>query len=274
MLLGIGSYTFGWAFSAAAAGCPGAMDIPGLLQRATELGVGVVQVADNAHPESLSAAQLDDLCQRAAEAGIELELGGRGLDPANLRRHILLSKSLNSRLLRFVIDGPGYAPDRPVIAVLLRTAVPELEDAGITLAIENHDRFRAAEFAGLIREVASPAVGICLDTANSFGALEGPAVVIGALAPLTVNLHLKDFRVCRVPYQMGFVVEGTPAGEGMLDVPATVAAVAAGERCRTAILELWTPPGACIEETLRREADWAGRSLAALRAMDPFRQPT
>ena len=43
--------------------------------------------------------------------------------------------------------------------------------------------------------------------------------VTRALAPHTLNLHLKDFTVRRVSHMMGFVVEGTPAGQGMLDVP-------------------------------------------------------
>ena len=264
MKLGIGTYTYGWAFAAH----PSSLTLAGLLDRACALGAAVVQIADNAQPDQLSTAALADLRRRAADSGLELELGGRGLTQANLDRFIELASLLGGRLLRFVIDAGDYRPEPPEIASRLRAALPRLRDRGVTLALENHDRFRAAEFVQIVQTVADPCVGICLDTVNSFGALEGPEVVVATMAPFTVNLHLKDFTIRRVPHQMGFVVEGTPAGEGRLDIPGTLAALAPHNRCRTAILELWTPPAATVSETLRQEEQWAERSMANLRCMN------
>lgn len=266
MKLGMGTYTYGWAFAEP----PPSLGLPDLLRRATALGASVVQIADNASPESLSNAALDDLRHQAADAGLELEVGGRGLTTAHLDRFVQVATRLGTRLLRFVIDAGDYRPDIPTVVSLLQQAVPQLRDHGLTLALENHDRLKAAEFAQIVNAVADPCVGICLDTVNSFGALEGPEVVIGCLAPLTVNLHLKDFAIRRVPYQMGFVVEGTCAGEGMLDIPRTVAAIARHGRCQSAILELWTPPETTRAETLRKEESWAERSMARLRATGAF----
>lgn len=266
MKLGIGTYTYGWAF----AGQPPSLTLAGLLDRACGLGAAVVQIADNAQPDQLSAAALADLRRRAADSGLELELGGRGLTQANLDRFIALTSLLGGRLLRFVIDAGDYRPELPDIISRLRTALPRLRDHGVTLALENHDRLRATEFAQIVQAVADPCVGICLDTVNSFGALEGPEVVVATLAPFTVNLHLKDFTIRRVPHQMGFVVEGTPAGEGRLDIPGTLAALASHNRCHTAILELWTPPAATVTETLRLEEQWAARSMANLRRLKRF----
>ena len=96
----------------------------------------------------------------------------------------------------------------------------------VALGIENHDRFTAQALAGMVQAAESPLVGICLDTVNSFGALEGPRVVVGTLAPWTVSLHIKDFAIRRVGHAMGFVVEGTPAGQGRLDVPWLLEALA------------------------------------------------
>ena len=64
----------------------------------------------------------------------------------------------------------------------------------------------------LSRRSQLPYVGICLDTVNSFGSLEGPEVVIETLAPYTVNLHIKDFDIRRTDHNMGFTIFGTPAG--------------------------------------------------------------
>ncbi|MBN2451398.1 MAG: sugar phosphate isomerase/epimerase, partial [Lentisphaeria bacterium] len=128
MKLGIGSYTYGWAFSEAAAGAGRGMDLPELIRRAGGLGVGVVQIADNAAPERLPEARLEALAEQAAEAGIELELGGRGLTRENLDRHLSVARHLGVSLLRFVIDGDAYRPPVGEVVTLLRQAVPRLRD--------------------------------------------------------------------------------------------------------------------------------------------------
>ena len=102
---------------------------------------------------------------------------------------------------------------------------------------------------------------------NSFGALEGPAVVVEALGPLTVNLHLKDFSIRRAGHKMGFAVEGTPAGEGRLDVPWLLGRLRAFGRDPNAILELWVAPEDDVERTVAKELEWAERSVANLRPL-------
>jgi sugar phosphate isomerase/epimerase len=140
------------------------------------------------------------------------------------------------------------------------------------LGIENHDRFSAAELRAIIQAIDSPQVGICLDTANSIGAGEDLSTVLTALADYTVNLHIKDFAIERLPYLMGFTVEGRPAGSGRLDVAALWRRMAQVPRCRSAIIELWTPPildasGAVdMEATVAKEAIWARISLQHVRA--------
>jgi hypothetical protein len=68
---------------------------------------------------------------------------------------------------------------------------------------------------------------------------------------------------------MGFTVSGTPAGCGMLDIPALVRMLAPFKRCRTAVLELWTPPEATLEETIRKEQGWASVSAKYLKPLFP-----
>jgi sugar phosphate isomerase/epimerase len=137
----------------------------------------------------------------------------------------------------------------------------------LILAVENHDRLRAAELVAIIRAVDCPRVGVCLDTVNNLGAAEGPAEVIRELAPLAVDLHLKDFTVRRHPTALGFVIEGTPAGEGRLDFAGLLGELRRAGRDPDAILELWTPPAADLEATIRREREWAERSLGFLRRL-------
>jgi sugar phosphate isomerase/epimerase len=151
--------------------------------------------------------------------------------------------------------------------------MPAFERARVTLAIENHDRLPARTFARILKKIDSEHAGICLDTVNSFGALEGPEAVVDALGPWTVNLHVKDFTIFRARHQMGFQIEGRPAGQGRLDVPwllqrLDVLGRSAGRKpLSTAIVELWTPPEETLAETIAKEARWAQASIAYLRQM-------
>jgi 3-oxoisoapionate decarboxylase len=266
MQLGISSFAYGWAASASRAGAPGhdlenPFDAQWLLDRATNFGLRLVQFGDNWPLHDLPADRLHALKQRAEQQRITLEVGARGLTDGRLRQYIDLTHCLNSRLLRFVIDGPGHEPTPTDVIRLLRQYGPVLEQTGVTLGLENHDRLLAAEFADIVAQVNSPNVGICLDTVNSMGAGEGLAEVVRTLAPHTVNLHLKDFGIRRLPHGMGFQIDGRPAGTGMLDIPALVAEVTKHGRCRTAVLEQWAVPESDPATTIETEAAWAEQSI-------------
>jgi sugar phosphate isomerase/epimerase len=121
--------------------------------------------------------------------------------------------------------------------------------AGVKLALENHDRFDSRTLAAIVVELGTEHAGVCLDTVNSFGALEGPAIVVPTLAPYTLSLHVKDFTVRRPPHQMGFVVEGCAAGAGRLDLPWILGVLRAAGRDVNAILETWVTPGPLDERS-------------------------
>jgi len=267
VLLGLGSYSFAWAI-----GVPGfpvrrPLDAFGLVGRAAEWKLPVVQIADNLPLDRLSEGDLGALRRLADRAGVALEVGMRGLREEAVLRHLDIAGTLGSPILRAVVDGPGFEPGPEEVVAILRRLVPALERAGVTLAIENHDRFPSAALAGMVRAAGSGRVGICLDTVNSFGALEGPAVVVETLGPLTVNLHLKDFVVRRAGHKMGFAVEGAPAGEGRLDIPWLVGRLRALGRDPNAILELWVPPEEDVEQTVSKELEWARRSVETVRPL-------
>lgn len=263
--LGIGSFTFPWAAGVAGHPPPRVLTPLDLLDRAVELGVKVVQICDNMPLHRLSAGAVRRLGDAAADRGIEIEVGTRGSGRAHLRGYLDLARRLKSRILRVVVDAKGDEPPREEIAGRLAGVMPEARKAGIVLAIENHDRLPAADFAWIVRAVGGPNIGICLDTVNSFGALEGPEAVVGVLAPLTVNLHLKDFTVTRTASQLGFSISGAPAGAGRLDVPWLLARLRAAGRDPNAIVELWPPFTGDLAATIRLEEDWARASVAFLR---------
>jgi sugar phosphate isomerase/epimerase len=267
MRLGIGSYTYGWAVGTAdhrPARAPGAAD---LVSRAVVLGVGVVQLCDNLPPQTWESRAVAELGACARDAGVNIEVGTRGSDPSHLRRFIEFARQLRSPVLRLVIDAAGDRPS-PAEAVRRLSQVREdLERAGVILAVENHDRFPAATLAEMVNELGTQ-FGVCLDTANSLGAAEGPDVVVETLGPLVVNLHLKDFAVVRLPHMQGFTVEGRALGEGMLDAGRVLRRLRElGRGGCTAVVELWTPPEPTEAATIEKEAAWAERSVRAARGI-------
>lgn len=266
MKLGLSTYTYSWAIGVAGYPPPQPLTAFDLLQRAVDLGVHVVQMADNLPLDRLSPGELDEFARQAALQGIGIEVGTRGIAPNHLRRYLALAQRFGSPILRVVIDTPDHHPSIAEAAEILTPLRPEFEAAGVVLAIENHDRFSARELAALVEQLG-PWTGICLDTVNSFGALEGPQVVVDILGPYTVNLHLKEFTIFRAWHNLGFTVEGRPAGQGRLNVPWLLAELEQYNRDCNAILEQWTPPEPDIADTIAKEARWAAESVAYLRTI-------
>lgn len=268
MRLGLSSYAYGWAI-----GVPGfpppemSLTPSGLLDRAATFGIHIVQIADNLPLGKLPGAQLDRLVHQAAEQKIDLELGVRGI--RTLPDDLALAARLGARVLRTVIDSEGHHPATPEIVARLRAVVPQCERLGLTLAIENHDRFKAVVLEQIFAEVDSPRVGLCFDTANSLGCMEGPDQLLATLGPRVVNLHIKDVCVRRLPHQFGFTVEGRPAGQGQLDLPALLSALGHPASGVSAILELWSVPAATPSATLQQEAEWVEQSIRYLRTLIP-----
>jgi sugar phosphate isomerase/epimerase len=267
MRLGIGSYAFAWSIGVPGHVPPRPMTAFDLVDMAAELGVRVVQICDNLPLHLLAEPEVDRLAGRAADRGIRVEVGTRGIQPEHLRQYLGLAVRLRSPILRVVVDTADHRPTHDEIVATLRPTLGELSDAGVCLAIENHDRFTARQFCEIVQRLSSPAVGICLDTVNSFGAMEGPEMVVAALAPWVVSLHLKDFQIRRADHQMGFVVGGRPAGQGRLNVPWLLEQLRAAGRDPNAILEQWPPPEATIDQTIAKEKAWARQSVTYLRTL-------
>jgi 3-oxoisoapionate decarboxylase len=255
MKLGVGSYAYAWAI-----GVPGhrpmqPLDAFGLLDRVAALGVRVVQICDNLPMSGWTAGEIDRLMGRGAELGLELEWGTAGLEVENLRFYLGLVRRFGGRFLRVVIDRAGDEPSPEEAVARLRSLLPELAEAGVRLAIENHDRFRCRTLAWMVEELGVEHAGICLDTVNSFGALEGPETVVKTLGRYTLSLHVKDFRIRRMSHRMGFELEGCPAGQGQLEVPWLLRELGSCPNPLNAVIETWVSPRGSLDETIARERE-------------------
>jgi 3-oxoisoapionate decarboxylase len=266
MKIGISTYTYTWAI-----GVPGYPEVESpmsavdLLKTAKKQGISVVQLCDNLSLHKLSLVELEKIRKTAEDFGIILEVGTRGVEPEHLRRYLDIAQFLSSKILRIILQKNDNYVHVDEAYELIKKVLPEFEDKRIYIAIENHERHRVEELVFLIKKLDSPYVGICLDTVNSFGALEGPEYVIQTLAPYTINLHFKDFEIKRLDHKMGFGVTGTPAGSGMLDIKFVVNELDKYGKDPNVILELWTPFSGTVEETIEKESKWANKSIEFLK---------
>ncbi len=279
MKLGINSYTFMWSigFQGANPAYPEQSAWPeqpltpmDLLEKACRLGLRLVQTGPNlAEFDWLTEAELDAFLRKARQAKIELELGTRGLDYEHLEKSIALAKRMGARLIRTLPEMDGqYINDARRILPAIRPVLPVLEREGLKLAIEN-GRIPCADLRAALDEINSPHVGVVLDMVNSLAVPEGWKEVTRLLAPHTMCLHYKDFTIRREWHMMGFVCEGAPAGQGMLDTGWLLEALKASPYDFNVIIELWPPEQATLEKTIALEQAWAEQSVAYLRKFIP-----
>ncbi len=274
MKLGINSYTFMWSigFRGANPAYPERMASSrkpltalGLLDKARQFGLRLVQTGPNLPFEDLPEAEQDEFIHKATDLGINLELGTRGLDAAHLSRSVALARRMGARLIRTLPElGGQYVASAEQIPPAVRQILPLLESAGVRLAIEN-GRIPAADLRAALDELNSPHVGVVLDMVNSLAVPEGWKEVTRLLAPHTMCLHYKDFTIRRAWHMMGFICEGTAAGEGLVEAAWLFEQLAASPHDYNVIIELWPPEQETLEESITLEQRWLEQSIAYLR---------
>jgi sugar phosphate isomerase/epimerase len=250
MAIGLSTYAFFWR----------KLSLHDMLKQTNELGCTVFQICDYPAVESLSAAELADLCDTAADLGIELELGTRGVAPEHLHRYLDLCKQLNATLLRSMLPGIGDA------VPMLKEAMPAFERQGVTVALETYEQVPTAELIRVVDAVDSDALGICLDPANCVAGLELPHDVVDRAAPYVKNMHIKDFAFARQAGWVGFTLAGCPLGEGLLDYDEMIAVVDPASRGINQIVEHWLPWQDDDETTCLIEAQWTQHSVNYMRS--------
>ncbi len=274
MKLGINSYTLMWAigFQGANPAYPERAARPrnpltalGLLETARQYGIRLVQTGPNLPFEDLTQAAQDEFIHKARDLGISLELGTRGLDADHLVISMGLARRMGARLIRTLPEiGGQYVPNASQILPAVKRILPALEREGIRLAIEN-GKIPAAELRAVLDEINSPYVGVVLDMVNSLAVPEGWKEVTRLLAPHVMCLHYKDFTIRRAWHMMGFICEGAPAGQGMVETEWLLEQLTASPYDYNVIIELWPPEQETLEQSIALERAWLEQSVAYMR---------
>jgi sugar phosphate isomerase/epimerase len=264
MKLGVGTYCYMWSIGVGDLRPTRPLTALGLLQKARELGVHLVQMGPNLPLDALPEAELVEFIERAREWQIEIELATRGLETDHLRAQLALCQRLDARLLRTIAELGGKSASPAEVVSHLRAILPDLERAGVKLGLENHGA-PAAELAWALDQLRSPHLGVVLDTVNSLQVSEGYKEVARILAPYTISLHAKEFYAERIWTMMGFVIGGKPVGQGQLDAPWLLQMLKSAGAVFNVIIELWPPQLGAPDESAALEQDWVRQSVAYLR---------
>ena len=181
---------------------PEGRGLEGFLVIAEELGARTIEIFEPWLAE-LDEAELARLKARLVRLGMTPVVSG-GLMMGPVERAIRIANALDAGVVRLGLttvlcgDRAALGAEWPMLVEsvrqALRAAAPGAADAGVRLAIENHQDFGSAELVAFCEE-AGPAVGICYDTGNSFPVAEAPLAFTTVVAPHVIHLHLKDYRV-------------------------------------------------------------------------------
>ncbi len=261
MKLGLSSYMYRWAVGTPNF-CPShPLPLSEMIGNAASLGCSLLQIADSSELVAMSKAQLIGLRGLAADHGVELQLGTTGATAAKLDVYLAIAIELKANIVRLVLHSPDIDPTPSLFRETLSRAAPAYLAAGVTIAVENYFLTASKDLAALMDQVNSPAVGICLDTANSIICQEWPMETVNILAPYARNVHVKDYRLVPHPDGTGGHLIGAPLGDGRLDIDALLAALRKiGRDDIAVILEQWCPRGPDEESTVQLETSWREQS--------------
>ncbi|MDQ0577697.1 TIM barrel protein [Agromyces albus] len=263
-MIGLGSYAFFWQQSDRV---PEPLDLIGALERTRELDVDLFQICDYAPLLMMSSAELHEAALAARRLGIRIELGTKGVSPGHLMTFLRLAERFDAGLVRSMIYAPGFRPSLDDAEKMLRQVMPAYEVEGVTLALETYEHVSTADLVGLVERVGSHRIGICLDPANVVAGLELPRDAVERCAPLTRNVHAKDFAFSRQEGWVGFTYSGAPMGEGLHDYAHLFAAVDPEARGVNEIVEHWLPWQGDPETTVQAEIAWTTTALDYLRSI-------
>jgi 3-oxoisoapionate decarboxylase len=196
-----------------------------LMDKAIAVGLEGVEL-----PASLMQGEdATTVAQYAGERGLYITLETDGYAPNKLASAIDMGVQLGAGTIRTIVGGAKLGGDRRPLAgrwqaflqeILagLREATDFAEQAGVNLAVENHQDLASEELLWLCESIGSQRFGITLDTGSTLATAEEPVDFARQVAPYVKNVHLKDYQVYM--YNEGYRLVRCPLGQGVVNFPA------------------------------------------------------
>ena len=132
-------------------------------------------------------------------------------------------------------QGPQWQKMLDHARTTLNREAPKAADAGLSVAIENHQDLGSDELLAFAEE-AGPNVGIALDTGNPFAVAEDPVAFAARVARRVSHVHLKDY-VSQFTSE-GFRLIRCAIGDGCVPLQEIAAALGPKASTLTASIEV------------------------------------
>lgn len=202
-----------------------------LMERARAAGLDGIEV-----PAALvGEADVPRVVEYADRHGMFVNLATGGYDAGKLTAMVELAQRLGAKIVRTVVGGAAYGGDRRPLAgrwqafvseVLegFRPAVAAAEQAGVVLAVENHQDLASEDLLWLCEKLGSEHFGITFDMANPLATAEEPIDFTRRVAPYVRNAHLKDYWIYLS--DEGYRLVRCPLGRGAIDFQGMLAILA------------------------------------------------
>jgi 3-oxoisoapionate decarboxylase len=247
------TYTLGLQGRGTARANPHGTGLEGFIAIATDLKAKVLEIFDPWLAD-LPDADITHLKARLQDLGMTpvVSAGLNMMGP--IESALRSARLLNAKVIRLglspVLEGSRNAWGSKWFELQadirdgLAKYAPMAADQGCILAIENHQDFGSDELAELCHDFG-PAMGITLDTGNTFPVAEAPMDFVRRVAPLVRHVHFKDYRV--QPTDDGFRLVRCAIGDGAVPLKYMIDEIAKHHDQMNAVLE----PGALEARHIR-----------------------
>jgi sugar phosphate isomerase/epimerase len=224
---------------------PKAVGVDGFIDVARAIGAKCLEL-DSRWLLPLDAGALSALGDRIAPLGCAVIYSqGLTVEPGEtLAEAVRASRAIGAELIRLhlspVLEGARAARGSgwtDIVRHARRTLVaeaPRAADAGLDIAIEDHQDFGSEELLDLATN-AGPNVGIVLDTGNPFAVGEDPVAFAHRVGPRVRHVHLKDYRAAFT--EEGYRLVRCPIGDGSAPLAEMAKALAPHHASLTASIE-------------------------------------
>lgn len=247
------TYTLGLQGKGTARANPAGKGMEGFIAIATELKAKVLEIFDPWLAQ-LSDSAMRDLKKRLADLDMTpvISAGLNMMGP--IESALCSARLLDAKVIRLGLSpvlegsrdaqGPKWQELQDSIREGLGIYAPVAEAEGRILAIENHQDFGSKELVDFCREFG-PAMGITLDTGNTFPVAESPMDFVRRAAPYVRHVHFKDYRVQFT--DEGYRLVRCAIGDGAVPIKEMMAEIAKHHDHMCAVLE----PGALEARHIR-----------------------
>jgi sugar phosphate isomerase/epimerase len=212
---------------------------PTLIDYAAQLKTDSLFITELDAFEKQDDAYLGELKKKAADLGIQIQLGSWSICPTSksfkntwgtAEEHgalaLRMAKALGSPVARFVLGAgndrstPGGIQARIADTVAVCKALKgRSEELGVKIAIENHaGDMQSNELVELIEAAGKDYVGANMDIGNGVWTMEDPMTTLTNLAPYVITTSLRDSMIWESP--KGATVQWVAMGDGVIDLPA------------------------------------------------------